>query len=87
MLIERDGQITNKKVEILLMKDNGTIITLDENQFFQWTPTEKRIELWEGKEEFLKYRNGEKLTDEENFKIRRVCYWNRNSVCSVNIFK
>lgn len=70
MLIEKEGNI-DYKVKGFATKDN-TIILL-ENQFLQWTPTGKRLELWDGKKEHLQ-------NDNYSSNIRRVKYWNENSV-------
>ncbi len=70
MLIEKQGNI-DYKVKGFATKDN-TIILL-ENQFLQWTPTGKRLELWDGKKEYLQ-------NDNYSSNIRRVKYWNENSV-------
>jgi hypothetical protein len=68
MLIEKSGEI-NKDINSVLL-NNGDMIELGENQFFQITPTGKRLELWEGKNEYFENDNGAGM--------RRVCYWNCN---------
>jgi hypothetical protein len=70
MLIDKYGNIDNK-IKGVVTKDNNII--LSENQFLQWTPTGKRLELWEGKKEFLQ----EEATD---CSIQRIKYWNDSSV-------
>lgn len=69
MLIEKTGEINNEiKAVVLKNKD----IELLEDQFFQWTETGKRLELWEGKKAYLDNINDGSL--------RRVSFWNEKSV-------
>lgn len=65
MLIKKDGKINDTVSSVLLT--NGTMIELGENQFFQITETGKRLELWEGKEQYFKDDNGAGM--------RRLKYW------------
>ena len=52
MLIEQNGDIDYKINTVLLTNDR--LIELDEDQFFQITDTGKRLELWQGKEQYFK---------------------------------
>ena len=70
MLIDKLGNIDNK-IKGVVTKDNNII--LSENQFLQWTPTGKRLELWEGKKEFLE-------RDDYSSNIYRIKYWNEFSI-------
>lgn len=70
MLIDKYGNIDNK-IKGVVTKDNNII--LSENQFLQWTPTGKRLELWEGKKEFLE-------RDDYSSNINRIKYWNESSI-------
>ena len=70
MLIDKYGNIDNK-IKGVVTKDNNII--LSENQFLQWTPTGKRLELWEGKKEYLQ-------EEDTDCNIRRIKYWNDSSV-------
>jgi hypothetical protein len=45
---------------------------LDEDQFFQITETGKRLELWQGKEQYFK--------DDVGAGMRRLAYWPRKSL-------
>lgn len=75
MLIDKYGNVDNEIKGCILINKN---IKLNENQFLQWTLTGKRLELWEGKKEYLDdVWNG---INDKNCSIRRVCYWNQNSV-------
>ena len=57
MMIDKNGKCDNSVKAILHV--NGTEIMLTDNQFFQETPSGKRIELWEGGEfgKRIKYWN------------------------------
>ena len=70
MLVDKYGNV-DYEVKGVVTKDNNIILT--ENQFLQWTPTGKRLELWDGKKEYLQ-------NDNYSSNIRRVKYWNENSV-------
>jgi hypothetical protein len=70
MLIDKYGNIDNK-IKGVVTKDNNII--LSENQFLQWTSTGKRLELWEGKKEFLE-------RDDYSSNINRIKYWNESSI-------
>ena len=51
----------------------GSNIILSENQFLQWTSSGKRLELWEGKQEYLQ-------EEDIDCNIRRLKYWNENYI-------
>lgn len=48
------------------------LIELGEDQFFQITDTGKRLELWQGKEQYFK--------DDIGAGMRRLAYWPRKSL-------
>lgn len=70
MLIDRCGNI-NYEVKGVITKNNNIVLT--ENQFLQWTPTGKRLELWEGKKEYLE-------DEDPDCNMRRIKYWSENSI-------
>lgn len=70
MLIDKYGNVDHE-VKGVVTKDNNII--LSDNQFLQWTPTGKRLELWEGKQEYLQ-------EEDIDCNIRRIKYWNDSSV-------
>lgn len=70
MLIEQSGNIDYKTNAVLLTHDR--FIGLDEDQFFQITETGKRLELWQGKEQYFK--------DDVGAGMRRLAYWPRKSL-------
>ena len=70
MLIEKDGIIDNEVNTVLLTDDR--MITLDDDQFFQITSTDKRLELWQGKNDYL--------SNNDSCGLKRICYWNKKSV-------
>lgn len=66
MLIEKDGSRKENINMVLLTKDREVV--LNDNQFFQITPTGKRLELWKGN------------PDDENAETcDRLAYWNVDS--------
>jgi hypothetical protein len=71
MLINKDG-IIDQEINTVITKDEG-YIGLDDNQYFQITPTGKRLELWNGKKEYLNKKDPHCVS-------RRVTYWNMKSV-------
>jgi hypothetical protein len=71
MLINQDGTIDNETNTVLTM--SNLMIELDDNQYFQITPTGKRLELWNGKKEYLDKKDPHCVS-------RRVTYWNMKSV-------
>lgn len=73
MLILQDGTKLDNITSFLVKKGKGwTRVGLGDNQFFHVTPTGKRIELWEGKKEYLTSLTG----------FYRVKYWNMCQVIS-----
>lgn len=70
MIIDKYGSV-DYEVKGVITKENNII--LSENQFLQWTPTGKRLELWEGKQEYLQ-------NEDPECNIRRIRYWNENSI-------
>lgn len=70
MLIDKYGSV-NYEVKGVITKDDN--IRLSENQFLQWTPTGKRLELWEGKQEYLQ-------NEDPDCNIKRLRYWNDSSI-------
>jgi len=72
MLIEQNGDIDYKINTVLLTNDR--LIGLDEDQFFQITDTGKRLELWQGKEQYFK--------DNIGAGMRRLAFWPRKSLIS-----
>lgn len=70
MLIDKCGNLDNE-VKGVVTKDNNII--LSENQFLQWTPNGKRLELWEGKKEYMR-------GEDPDCNIRRIKYWNEGSI-------
>lgn len=70
MLIDKCGNI-NYEVKGVIVKDNN--IMLSDNQFLQWTPTGKRLELWEGKKEYLE-------DEDPDCNMRRIKYWSESSI-------
>lgn len=75
MLIDKYGNIDYDITGVCTTKEN---IELLDNQFLQWTPSEKRLELWNGKEEYLNYE----YDHDRECKIKRITYWNQNSILS-----
>lgn len=73
MLIDKYGSI-DYTVKGVITKNNNVI--LDNNQFLQWTPTGKRLELWEGKKEYFQLHND----DDVRIDIRRIRCWNDSSI-------
>lgn len=70
MLIEQNGDIDYKVNTVLLTNDR--LIELGEDQFFQITDTGKRLELWQGKDQYFK--------DDVGAGMRRLAYWPRKSL-------
>ena len=56
MLIDKYGSV-DYEIKGAITKDNNVALT--ENQFLQWTPTGKRLELWEGRKEYLQNEDPE----------------------------
>ena len=67
MIINQDGTQDEKTFMVLTKRG---CVELDDNQFFQITPSGKRLELWEGKKEFLN----------NSGKFYFVKAWNINSI-------
>lgn len=81
MLINKDGTINPNITQFLVeYRAKWEWFELDDNQFLQISPTGKRIELWEGKEEFLHYDDWDKT---KKWTLRKVCGWNANSILSM----
>ena len=73
MLIDMYGNINYGIKGVATTKNN---VMLTDNQFLQWSKTGKRLELWEGKKQYLEDRDTDCVT-------RRVTYWNQNSVLAI----
>lgn len=70
MLIDKYGSV-DYEIKGAITKDNNVALT--ENQFLQWIPTGKRLELWEGRKEYLQ-------NEDPECNIRRIKYWNESSI-------
>ena len=70
MLINADGTI-NKDIKGVMVKTMNVFLL--EDQFIQWTPTGKRLELWHGKGDCESPKS-------DRMEIRKVTGWNRDSV-------
>lgn len=73
MLVDMNGNVDYKVTGVITTKANFELL---ENQFLQWTPTGKRLELWDGKKEFL----NEEYDHDTECVIRRLKYWNESSI-------
>ena len=75
MLVDKYGSVDYEVVGVVTTKG---YISLENNQFLKWTTTGKRLELWEGKKEYLDkaYLGNE----DSDCSVRRIGYWNENSV-------
>ena len=70
MLVKQDGTIDNEVTDVIFT--NGRRVAAYDDQFLQITQTGKRLELWEGKRDFI---------DNKFYgKLRRVCYWRMRTV-------
>ncbi len=69
MLMDENGKKEMNITAVLLTGDR--LYHLDDDQFLQFTPNGKKLELWEGKKELL---------NDESFGYQRVCAWLRKSV-------
>ena len=83
MLINQDGSIDNT-VKAALIKD--VVVEVSGDQYFQITPSGKRLELWEGKQAYLNYHNPDydnldydKIHDKD-CELKKVTGWNFRSV-------
>lgn len=70
MLINADGKV-NHDIKGVMVKTMNVFLL--EDQFFQWTPTGKRLELWHGKGDYESPKS-------DLIEIRKVTGWNRDSV-------